>query len=189
MMTKPSEAKTKRPAGKPRKPVLFGDTDPKDAGDPNPQAPWKTKFGGEHWDGTFVSGAEDPFHIDKEILEDYRREGLCFKWMRTSVYGQPDPKNISMHERNGWLPVEPNDFPNITNVAADGMQLVCRSKHIEDKARELQKRQAKEPLETARLKAGEGIIEGVTLDARAARSKNFHRKGPPEPIPVPGDDE
>jgi len=37
--------------------------------------------------------------------------GFVYRWVRTSVYGQPDPSNISRQFREGWEPVPLSEHP------------------------------------------------------------------------------
>lgn len=38
-------------------------------------------------------------------------EGYAFRWIRTSMLGQADARNISMKFREGWVPVKASDHP------------------------------------------------------------------------------
>ena len=39
------------------------------------------------------------------------RNGVKFRWIRTSVMGQADTPNVSSKFREGWSPVAAKDFP------------------------------------------------------------------------------
>ena len=41
------------------------------------------------------------------------REGIKFRWIRTSVMGQSDTPNVSAKFREGWKPVLAKDFPEL----------------------------------------------------------------------------
>ena len=41
------------------------------------------------------------------------REGVKFRWIRTSVMGQSDTPNVSAKFREGWTPVLAKDFPEL----------------------------------------------------------------------------
>ena len=41
------------------------------------------------------------------------REGVKFRWIRTSVMGQTDTPNVSAKFREGWQPVVAKDFPEL----------------------------------------------------------------------------
>jgi hypothetical protein len=150
---------------------------------------WKAKFKGAGFDGTFADGSENPLAIPTDVLQNYEREGLCFKWVRESCMGQPDNKNVALHKRNGWETVEAGDFDDITTVAEAGLILMARPKAIEDKARRNQEADAAAPITTMHRRAGEGDLDGISLDARhpSARKSNFHRKTI-ERLPVARDD-
>ena len=38
-------------------------------------------------------------------------EGYDFRWIRTSMMGQSDARNVSMKFREGWVPVKASDHP------------------------------------------------------------------------------
>ena len=39
------------------------------------------------------------------------REGVEYRWVRTSIMGETDNKNVSSKFRNGWTPVKAEDHP------------------------------------------------------------------------------
>lgn len=39
--------------------------------------------------------------------------GFDFKYVRTSIMGEPDAKNISSNLREGWVPVKAADYPEL----------------------------------------------------------------------------
>lgn len=39
--------------------------------------------------------------------------GYAFRWIRTSILGQPDPTNMSGKLREGWEPVKAEDHPEM----------------------------------------------------------------------------
>jgi len=41
------------------------------------------------------------------------RNGVKFRWIRTSVMGQADTPNVSSKFREGWSPVAAKDFPEL----------------------------------------------------------------------------
>ena len=47
-----------------------------------------------------------------QLLPDIEpEEGYEFRWIRTSMMGQADARNISMKFREGWVPVKASDHP------------------------------------------------------------------------------
>ena len=38
-------------------------------------------------------------------------EGYAYRWIRTSMMGQADARNVSMKFREGWVPVKASDHP------------------------------------------------------------------------------
>ena len=45
------------------------------------------------------------------------RDGLHFRWIRTSTLGQSDNTNVSSRFREGWTPVRKDDHPNLQVVS------------------------------------------------------------------------
>ena len=45
------------------------------------------------------------------------REGIEFRWIRTSTLGQTDNTNVSSRFRDGWTPVRREDHPNLQVVS------------------------------------------------------------------------
>jgi hypothetical protein len=152
---------------------------------------WKAKMAERQaqWEksgGVFESGAENPLDIPQDVLKAYEREGFSFAWVRESCMGQPDPKNVALHERNQWQAVQPGDFEDIPVTSEGGLILMVRPKAIDDKARRMEQAAASAPVTTMHMKMGEGDLPGVTMDARGARRSNFMRKSI-EKIEIPKD--
>ena len=47
------------------------------------------------------------------LPEPEPQEGWVFRWIRTSIMGQPDPSNTSAKFREGWEPVKADDQPKL----------------------------------------------------------------------------
>ena len=45
------------------------------------------------------------------------REGIVYRWIRTSTLGQTDNTNVSSRFRDGWTPVRREDHPNLQVVS------------------------------------------------------------------------
>jgi len=45
------------------------------------------------------------------------REGVVYRWIRTSTLGQTDNTNVSARFRDGWTPVRREDHPNLQVVS------------------------------------------------------------------------
>ena len=45
------------------------------------------------------------------------REGIVYRWIRTSTLGQTDNTNVSARFRDGWTPVRREDHPNLQVVS------------------------------------------------------------------------
>jgi len=48
--------------------------------------------------------------------------GWEFRWIRTSLMGQADPKNASAKFREGWVPVKAADHPEVMMIADPNSQ-------------------------------------------------------------------
>ena len=135
--------------------------------------------------GTFVSGAEDILHIDPDKIPP----DMDLRWVRTSTYNQPDPKNYAAAEKNAYVRLDPADRREIDGldiVEEGGLVLMARSRAISERARSQEYQDAVKPLETQARRAGEGDLDGVSLDARGARKSNFMRRSI-EKIEIPKD--
>ena len=81
------------------------------------------------------------------------REGVEYRWVRTSIMGETDNKNVSSKFRNGWTPVKAEDHPELQvipdhdsrfqgNVEVGGLLLCKNSKENMDARRDFQQNQA-----------------------------------------------
>jgi len=41
------------------------------------------------------------------------QHGWVFRWIRTSIMNNPDPRNVSTAQREGWVPVRMEDHPEM----------------------------------------------------------------------------
>ena len=73
------------------------------------------------------------------------QDGWRFRWIRTSVLGQPDNTNVSQKFRDGWVPVKREDHPELKimsdinsqfegNIEQGGL-LLCKAPEKKMKAR------------------------------------------------------
>ena len=80
------------------------------------------------------------------------REGVEFRWIRTSTLGQNDNTNVSSKFREGWEPVKLEDHPELKvlpdvdskfkgNVEVGGLLLCRNSKENMDARREYHRQQ------------------------------------------------
>jgi hypothetical protein len=143
---------------------------------PEPKAGYKKYFEAEkEWDGTFADTSENPLSIRQDVLETYAKEGLAFKWVRSHVYGYHDVKNLAMHKRNLWTPVEKGDFPEIENVEQDGLILMARPKHIDDKARRLEEAESVAPVHIMKTRAGEGVDVSMPGGGSHSSARSYNK--------------
>lgn len=45
------------------------------------------------------------------------RDGVVFRWVRTSTLGEADNRNVSMRFREGYTPVRAEDFPDLKVIS------------------------------------------------------------------------
>ena len=45
------------------------------------------------------------------------RNGVSYRWVRTSSFGQTDNKNVSARFREGWVPVKAADHPELMMIS------------------------------------------------------------------------
>lgn len=50
------------------------------------------------------------------------RDGLAFRWIRTSTLGEADNRNVSMRFREGYTPVKASEFPELKVISDRGSQ-------------------------------------------------------------------
>ena len=50
------------------------------------------------------------------------RDGIKFRWVRTSTLGETDNRNVSMRFREGYTPVKASDFPELRVISDRGSQ-------------------------------------------------------------------
>ena len=86
------------------------------------------------------------------------REGIEYRWIRTSTLGQSDNTNVSSKFREGWTPVRKEDHPNLQvvsdidsrftdNIEVGGLLLCQNSTENVQARREEQNRQAKSQMQ------------------------------------------
>lgn len=52
-----------------------------------------------------------------ELLpEPEKRSGWVHRWVRTSIRGEDDARNVSMRMREGWEPCEAKDYPEMISL-------------------------------------------------------------------------
>lgn len=85
------------------------------------------------------------------------RDGLEFRYVRTSVVAQSDSKNVSAKFREGWTPVLAKDYPELMvmsdhdsrfpeNIEIGGLLLCSNSKEMMDQRREYQAKKAEDQI-------------------------------------------
>jgi hypothetical protein len=84
----------------------------------------------------------DRFHIDPDQIP----EGMAAQWVTDSVYGQPQTYHRSGFEKNGWTPVNQEDFEGRFDgqfmpkgqsgeIKIEGSTLMMRPQELSDQAK------------------------------------------------------
>ena len=87
------------------------------------------------------------------------RNGVKFRWIRTSVMGQSDTPNVSAKFREGWTPVAAKDFPELQvmtdidsrwkdNVEVGGLLLCSNATEKVEARKEAHKEMSKSQIES-----------------------------------------
>jgi hypothetical protein len=87
------------------------------------------------------------------------RNGVKFRWIRTSVMGQADTPNVSAKFREGWTPVAANDFPELQvmsdvdsrwkeNIEVGGLLLCSNATETVEARKEAHKEMSKRQIES-----------------------------------------
>lgn len=145
----------------------------------------------------------DPTQVDTpdrlRIPPDMIPDGMSLQWVTSSVLGQSMAQHRSTFERTGWTPVHQEDFDYRFNgmfmprnadgeITVEGLVLMARPIELTEKARQRDRRQAREQLEIKERAFKSGEIPNVTLDAgheSALRTNKISRTY--ERIEVPKD--
>jgi len=51
--------------------------------------------------------------IPDSVVDRFKDEGMVLRWIRITVNGQDDYKNVGDRQNDGWTFVEPNDVPEM----------------------------------------------------------------------------
>lgn len=86
------------------------------------------------------------------------REGMAFRWVRTSMVGNGDNVNVSAKFREHWTPVKASEFPELhvmsdlgsrfpENIEVGGLLLCQRPKALSEQRSEYYQRRANQQIE------------------------------------------
>jgi hypothetical protein len=51
--------------------------------------------------------------IPDSVIDRFKDEGMVLRWIRITINGQDDYKNVGDRQNDGWTFVEPNDVPEM----------------------------------------------------------------------------
>ncbi len=51
--------------------------------------------------------------IPDSVVDRFKDEGMVLRWIRITINGQDDYKNVGDRQNDGWTFVEPNDVPEM----------------------------------------------------------------------------
>lgn len=112
-----------------------------------------------------------------------QHEGVSLQWKRYSVQGQQDPYHIAAHRRNGWEPMQAEDFPELAArddqgnvipgpIIKDGMMLMGRPQELTDQAEARLAAKAAKQIHDQKVQIGlapAGTLPRVGQDMRGQR--------------------
>ena len=112
-----------------------------------------------------------PQHIDPAEIP----EGFDMRWVTDSVYGKPFAEWRANAERNGWAPVNPEDFDHQFDgrwapkgaqgeCRVEGQVLMARPLHLSQRAKVKDNRAALEQVFIKEQALTGGNMKGVSLD-------------------------
>lgn len=125
-----------------------------------------------NWEGEdFVGVGQDGvdrLHIPEDIVNSLYGDGIALQWVTRSIRGMETPQELSKMTRGGWTPVHQSDFDGLLDgmfmpkghddiITVDDCLLVARPAEIHTKAKMLEKRAARRPLEISEEQLGRGI--------------------------------
>ena len=129
----------------------------------------------------------DRLKVPDDILNALHRDGYSLQWITKSIRGQETPQELSKMTRGGWTPVHQSDFDGVLDglfmpkghddvITVDDCMLVVRPLEIQKKARQLERRTARLPVQTAEEQIGTGIPNVTGSDHVTATRGNMIKK-------------
>lgn len=175
-MTAPKKARGGWPKGKPRPTKTPEEiTDAANRAELRAAAPAKRimkmkqrpNWESEDYVGVGQDGV-DRLRIPDEIVQSLYGDGIALQWVTKSIRGQETPQELSKMTRGGWTPVHQSDFDGLLDgmfmpkghddvITVDDCLLVARPVEIHTKAKMMEKRTARRPLEISEDQLGRGI--------------------------------
>lgn len=130
----------------------------------------------EHNNGGMDEGT-DKYYIDPAIIPD----GWSYEWKRVALLGKEDPSYEVNLTRGGWEPVPASRHPELMpkgdyqTIDLDGMRLMERPLVITDKAREREKRLAKQQVQVKEQQLNQGPAGTFDRDNKGKSMVNIKK--------------
>lgn len=136
-----------------------------------------------NWEGIEIDAEDTPDRL--RIPPHMIPEGMSLQWVTVSVLGQPVPQHRAQFEKKGWTPVHQEDFDGRFDgmfmlkgadgeINFDGLVLMARPQEFTDRARQQDRKNAREQLQIQENALRGGQIDGVTLDAQHKSALQFN---------------
>lgn len=148
-----------------------------------------------NWEGIDMEAEDTPDRL--RIPISMIPEGMSLQWVTNSVLGQPVPQHRAQFEKKGWTPVHQEDFDGRFDgmfmprgadgeIAYEGLVLMARPIEFTKRAKEQDRRNAREQLQIQEAALRGGQLDGVTLDTQDKSALNYnHVKKSYERIQIP----
>lgn len=129
----------------------------------------------------------DRLRVPDEIVLALARDGVALQWVTRSVRGMETPQEVSKMTRGGWTPVHQSDFDGLLDgmfmpkghddvITVDDCMLVARPMEIHQKAKAMERKEARMPLQIAEEQIGRGIPNVTGSDHPSAIQGNSIKK-------------
>jgi hypothetical protein len=129
----------------------------------------------------------DRLKVPDEIVNALHRDGYALQWVTRSVRGQETPQELSKMTRGGWTPVHQSDFDGVLDgifmpkghdevITVEDCMLVVRPVEIHNKARNMERRAARLPMQITEEQIGRGIPNVTGGDHPTATRGNMIKK-------------
>ena len=145
-----------------------------------PSLKMRAKPNWENLDPT-ANDTPDKLRIDPSKIPP----GMSAQWVTDSILGKPMPQHRAVFEKGGWTPVHQDDFDGQFDgmfmpkgvdgeIKLEGMTLMMRPKELTDRAKALDRRNAREQVSVKEQALRGGDIN-TSLDSQHPSAINTNR--------------